>query len=327
MDSASGWTDAGAGHVADIHQYPGPSMPALGRDRAAVLGEFGGLGLPTRGHTWQDEKNWGYVSYKDPGELETAYRDKMAQLRLLVARGLSAAIYTQTTDVEIETNGLMTYDRAVAKIPASTLAELHRNLYADLSVVTTVLPASETEGRVWRYATTAPDETWMQPGFDDRAWLRGPAPFGDGAPEGVPVHTRWTTPGIWMRQSFEWRGGSPTGLYLLIAHDEDAVVYLNGVEAASVAGYATGYVMVPIREAAAAAVKPGTNTMAVRCRQTKGAQAVDVGLVQVAPARWAGAWVGVRRQAPLSCRDGVAYRFLIRQFEGNGQRAAARAER
>ncbi len=238
--------------MADIHEHPGPSKPALGRDRAAVLGEFGGLGLPTRGHRWQDDQDWGY---------------------------------TQTTDVEIETYGLMTYDRALSKIPASTLADPHRRLFVDLPVVTTVLPASETEGRVWRYATTAPDETWMQPAFDDRAWLSAPAPFGDGAPEGVPVRTKWTTPAIWMRQTFEWRGGPTTGLHLLIAHDEDAVVYINGAEAASVAGYTTDYVIVPVSEAAAAALKPGTNAMAVRCHQTKGAQAIDVGLLQVAPAR------------------------------------------
>ena len=67
--------------------YPGPSMPALERGRAAVLGEFGGLGLPTRGHTWQGEKNWGYVSFKDNAEYQAAYREKIAQLRLLVARG------------------------------------------------------------------------------------------------------------------------------------------------------------------------------------------------------------------------------------------------
>ena len=138
VNNTSGWADAGAGHVADVHQYPGPSMPALERNRAAVLGEFGGLGLPTRGHTWQDEKNWGYVSFKSPAELQQAYRDRLAQLRLLVARGLSAAIYTQTTDVEIETNGLMTYDREVVKIPQATLAAIHRTLYTDLPLVTTV---------------------------------------------------------------------------------------------------------------------------------------------------------------------------------------------
>ena len=64
VNNASGWTDRNCGDVMDIHAYPGPAMPALEKKRAAVLGEFGGLGLPIKGHTWQDSKNWGYRSFK-----------------------------------------------------------------------------------------------------------------------------------------------------------------------------------------------------------------------------------------------------------------------
>jgi hypothetical protein len=283
VNNTSGWTDSGAGHTTDVHQYPGPSMPALERDRAAVLGEFGGLGLPTRGHTWQDEKNWGYVSFKDTAEYERAYREKIAQLRLLVARGLSAAIYTQTTDVEIETNGLMTYDREVFKIPPTALAEIHKTLYEGLPAMAPVLPTSELQGRAWKYTTVDPaGTTWTQPAFDDAAWETGTAPFGGGKPEGVPVRTAWTTPGIWARQRFDWAGGPVDHLYLVLAHDEDATVTINGVEAATVAGYATGYVVVPVADAAAAALKPGANLIAVQCKQTRGGQALDVGIMRLA---------------------------------------------
>jgi hypothetical protein len=281
VNNASGWSDAGAGHVADVHQYPGPSMPALERRRAAVLGEFGGLGLPTRGHTWQDEKNWGYVSFKSPVELQEAYQDRIAQLRLLVARGLSAAVYTQTTDVEIETNGLMTYDREIPKIPPATLAAVHRTLYKDLPLVRTLLPTSEMDGRAWRYTTEEPAAAWPASDFDDRAWQAGPAPFGGGKPEGVPLRTPWTSPRIWLRQSFDWTGGSAEGLYLVLTHDEDATVFINGVEAANVPKYSTGYVMVPVSPEGARALKPGRNVIAVHCRQARGAQAIDVGIVQV----------------------------------------------
>jgi hypothetical protein len=281
VNNTSGWADAGAGHVADVHMYPGPSMPALERHRAAVLGEFGGLGLPTRGHTWQDEKNWGYVSFKSPAELQQAYQDRLAQLRLLVARGLSAAIYTQTTDVEIETNGLMTYDREVVKIPQATLAAIHRSLYKDLPLVRTLLPTSELDGRAWRYATAEPAASWAAPDFDDSAWQTGTAPFGGGKPEGVPLRTPWTSPGIWMRQAFDWAGGSAEGLYLVLTHDEDATIFINGVEAASLPKHSTGYVMVPVSADAARALKAGRNVVAVQCRQTTGAQAIDVGIVRV----------------------------------------------
>jgi hypothetical protein len=256
-------------------------MPALERTRAAVLGEFGGLGLPTRGHTWQDEKNWGYVSFKSPAELQAAYQDRLAQLRLLVARGLSAAIYTQTTDVEIETNGLMTYDREVVKIPEATLAAIHRTLYRDLPLVRTLLPTSELDGRSWRYTTSEPAASWAAPAFDDGSWQSGVAPFGGGKPEGVPVRTPWTSPGIWLRQSFDWPGGPSDGMYFVLAHDEDATIFINGVEAAIVPKHATGYVMATVSADAAKALKPGRNVIAVQCRQTQGAQAIDVGIVRV----------------------------------------------
>jgi hypothetical protein len=282
VNNTSGWSDAGAGHTTDVHQYPGPSMPALERDRAAVLGEFGGLGLPTHGHTWQDEKNWGYVSFKDTADYERAYRERIAHLRLLVARGLSAAVYTQTTDVEIETNGLLTYDREVFKIPPVALVDIHKTLYDRLPAVTTVLPTSELEGRTWRYTLTDPAAApWAQPGFDDGTWQTGTAPFGGGKPEGVPLRTAWTTPGIWARQRFDWAGGPTDHLYLVMAHDEDATVTINGVEAATVPGNATGYIVVPMADAAAAALKPGGNVIAVQCKQTRGAQAIDVGIVRI----------------------------------------------
>jgi len=123
--SASGWADRGTGDVHDIHSYPGPAMPEPEADRAIVLGEFGGLGLPLRGHTWQDERNWGYRSYKNTDELTAAYRRLIRNLMPMVTRGLSAAVYTQTTDVEIEVNGLMTYDREVVKIDMDTLRRIN----------------------------------------------------------------------------------------------------------------------------------------------------------------------------------------------------------
>ena len=88
-----------------------------------MLGEFGGLGLPVRGHTWQSEKNWGYRSFADAETLTTAYLDLVAKLFPLIdEKGLSAAVYTQTTDVEIEVNCLMTDDRALVKMDLNKVA-------------------------------------------------------------------------------------------------------------------------------------------------------------------------------------------------------------
>jgi hypothetical protein len=130
VNEASGWHDRGSGHIKDIHAYPGPRVPAIEESRVSVLGEFGGLGLPVSGHTWQDEANWGYRSFKTPEALTEAYLALIRKLHPMTGRqGLSAAVYTQTTDVEVEVNGLMTYDRAVIKMDPVLVAEANKSLY------------------------------------------------------------------------------------------------------------------------------------------------------------------------------------------------------
>lgn len=126
VDNASGWADRGVGDIRDKHDYPGPSMPEPETERAVVLGEFGGLGLPLAGHTWQDQDNWGYRQFNDVEELTTAYAKLIRDLYPLIRKGLSAAVYTQTTDVEIEVNGLMTYDRAVVKMDMDDVARINQ---------------------------------------------------------------------------------------------------------------------------------------------------------------------------------------------------------
>jgi len=133
VNSASGGNYHPAGHILDLHNYPEPAMPLpslFGAKQIIVLGEFGGLGLPLEGHTWQQKNNWGYQSFKNADELVARYRPFMDTLENMIRQGLSAAIYTQTTDVEIETNGLMTYDRKVIKIPTATLKQMHTKLYS-----------------------------------------------------------------------------------------------------------------------------------------------------------------------------------------------------
>lgn len=132
VNTASGGNFFNVGHILDIHNYPDPVMPApelFGRDRVLVLGEYGGLGLPLEGHTWQDKDNWGYQSFSTRDELLRKYEELVLRIPSLIEQGLSAAIYTQTTDVEIETNGLMTYDRKVIKMPEDRLKQLHQKLY------------------------------------------------------------------------------------------------------------------------------------------------------------------------------------------------------
>ena len=132
INTASGGNFVNVGHIMDLHNYPDPSMPdpeLFGRSRVLVLGEFGGLGLPVEGHTWQEKNNWGYQSFKTKEDLYKRYAELIDRIPRLIEHGLSAAVYTQTTDVEIETNGLMTYDRKEIKMPVADLRKLHHQLY------------------------------------------------------------------------------------------------------------------------------------------------------------------------------------------------------
>lgn len=132
VNEASGGNYYYSGDMIDLHNYPEPCMPdpnVFGKDLVFVLGEYGGLGLPVEGHTWQAKNNWGYQSFSNRDELWEKYHSFIGRLANLIPQGLSAAVYTQTTDVEIEVNGLMTYDRKVLKMDPEKLASAHRILF------------------------------------------------------------------------------------------------------------------------------------------------------------------------------------------------------
>jgi len=132
VNSASGGNFYTTGHIVDLHNYPHPAMPRpdlFGQKQILVLGEFGGLGLPVDGHTWQQKNNWGYQSFKNAGDLFSKYASFTKRIEELIPLGLSAAVYTQTTDVEGEINGFMTYDRKVIKMPVEELKRVNDKLY------------------------------------------------------------------------------------------------------------------------------------------------------------------------------------------------------
>ncbi|MHA1144921.1 MAG: glycoside hydrolase family 2 protein [Candidatus Helarchaeota archaeon] len=132
IDSASGWFDKGVGDVRDIHVYPGPKMPKKLKGRAAVIGEFGGLGFNVKDHVWKARFKWSYKKSKSPDKLLAEYKDLMSNLQPLIKDGLCAAVYTQITDVEREINGLLTYDREIMKIDEKELKKLHSSLFIEL---------------------------------------------------------------------------------------------------------------------------------------------------------------------------------------------------
>ena len=132
VNAISGWNDRNAGDFYDIHTYePEPRAPDAKTDRVVVIGEFGGIGWPVQGHLWNPEmRNWGYQTYQSADAVLDAYKKKYAKIiEYHQQQDLSAAVYTQTTDVEGEVNGLLTYDREVIKIPVETLRQIHAPLF------------------------------------------------------------------------------------------------------------------------------------------------------------------------------------------------------
>ena len=147
--------------------------------------------------------------------------------------------------------------------------------------VTPVVATALNEPVPWRYTVKQPADGWMKPGFDAAGWKTGPAGFGTPMTPGAKVRTQWTGNAIWMRRQFDL--ADATGdLQLLVHHDEDAEIYVNGILAAQVSGYTTDYEPVALLPAARAALKAGQNLMAVHCRQTQGGQYIDVGIVRIA---------------------------------------------
>ena len=127
INSASGGNSFPVGDIFDSHNYPDPTMKfTSGGLQIDVLGEYGGIGWPVEGHLWQTDKNWGYIEYRSGEEVLAQYAAYAEALKATVARGVSAAVYTQTTDVEGEVNGLMTYDRKVVKMDENKLRAVNQ---------------------------------------------------------------------------------------------------------------------------------------------------------------------------------------------------------
>jgi beta-galactosidase/beta-glucuronidase len=133
VNPASGGNFRACGDILDLHHYPAPRMFLFDAERVNVLGEYGGIGLPLENHLWRDNRNWGYVQFKNESEVTAQYVKYARELQDMVKRGFSAAVYTQTTDVEGEVNGLMTYDRKKIKINEEEVRRANRAVIDELN--------------------------------------------------------------------------------------------------------------------------------------------------------------------------------------------------
>ena len=128
VNPASGGNHYTCGDILDLHNYPAPSMYLYDAQRATVLGEYGGIGLVLKDHLWEPNRNWGYVQFNSSKEATDEYVKYAEMLYNMVVKGFSGAVYTQTTDVEIEVNGLMTYDRKVIKLDEKRVREINQRI-------------------------------------------------------------------------------------------------------------------------------------------------------------------------------------------------------
>jgi hypothetical protein len=194
--------------------------------------------------------------------------------------GLCAGVYTQTTDVEGEVNGLMTYDREVIKMDESRVRDANLGKGPRVEVVPLIKTAQDAPAE-WKYTTTNPGEGWEKPGFDDSSWKKGKSGFGtDGTPEAV-VNTNWNTPEIYLRREIDIPADAVADAEFVWHHDEAGVIFINGVRAARSGQHTTGYVEQRMSKEGRAALKPGRNLIAVRCNQTTGGQYIDVGMIRL----------------------------------------------
>jgi hypothetical protein len=146
--------------------------------------------------------------------------------------------------------------------------------------VVAVVPTSKDKEQSWRYTFTKPADHWFVPDFNDLSWKTGPGGFGNrGTPGGVD-RTPWHTSEIWLRRGIMLPDGPFTHLQLQVHADDFADIYLNGTLAAKVNKCTPGYLEVPISEEARKTLRPGSNVLAVTCRDTGGGRYIDVGLVE-----------------------------------------------
>lgn len=128
VNPASGGNHYQVGDMLDLHQYPSPQLFLYDAQRPTVLGEYGGIGWANKDHLWEPNRNWGYVQFNSSKEVTDEYVKYVEELKKLILQGFSAAVYTQTTDVEIEVNGLMTYDRKLVKIDEERVRKVNQEI-------------------------------------------------------------------------------------------------------------------------------------------------------------------------------------------------------
>jgi len=264
-------------------RYRSSTAPAGDSGVPFMISEIGGIG-------WGTDGGWGYG--KSPTNSDRFYDRYQGTLDALLDNpNLFGFCYTQLTDIEQERNGLYYYDRTpkfdVKKLHAITsrLAAYERGdpgapKPAPDRDLWRILAGAVQDGKLctpWRYSTKAPSADWSGQNFDDHSWISAPAPFGNG--EGHQVRTPWTNSDLYLRKTFEFKGGEISRGAVVICGSGATEIYVNGHKVFGMGKRNNRYLMHDITEALRNSLHPGRNILAVHTLQKEGSQFVDVALL------------------------------------------------
>lgn len=285
-DAPSGWTDRGVGDIIDVHLYPGPGMEAPEEDRVSVLGEFGGLGLPVKDHMWWNKRNWGYLTFQDQEVYQKEFEKLINSLIGLKSWGLAGAIYTQTTDVEGEVNGLMTYDRKINKMDPGFTKELIKPLYRPAWNKRVLLSDSEHRPADWLVSFEETNKNWMKPEFNDQDWESVKGPFSSYQNVFLPdAYSHWNPEKELKARKKVYLTHVPDQVNLKYYFPKSTIeVFINGkkvMEREDRGGRKRHYGHLLIEDAATY-LKKGANVIAVRAKSLDKECSFDLGLYSAA---------------------------------------------
>lgn len=214
------------GDVYDVHRYTYPIFDCF-PGKPYVTAEIGGVGYTVPGYLWKRTGNYAHGRVNQPRDLELFYEKLGDSLKPLIYSGLCAAIYTQPYDLEMEDNGLMTYDRKVLKFPLGRIQFVNESILQAATMRSkAVLATSEKSAQKWRYTAEEPAGGWFRPGFEDQAWSVGEAGFGTGAGARTQLKTRQ----VWLRREFTLK--QPLAVPLLrLSFNKQVKIYIDGIPA------------------------------------------------------------------------------------------------
>ncbi|MCF7730792.1 MAG: hypothetical protein K9N23_03855 [Akkermansiaceae bacterium] len=265
-------------------RYFNPGSSQADRGVPFMISEIGGIG-------WATEGGWSYGN--GPKTLDEFYERYQGTIDAMLDNpNLFGFCYTQLTDIEQERNGLYFYDRK-PKFDTKKLHDITARQAAyergepvapQPSVAVAfaqwkVLVGAVQDGTLstpYHYVMEEPAADWMNEAFDDKSWKSGLAGFGTG---GGVVRTEWKTADIYLRKTFDYDGADLKNGAVVICHDEDTEIYVNGQKILGVSGFIGQYKMFMLTEELKKALKKGANTLAVHTHQTWGGQYIDLALL------------------------------------------------